>query len=257
MYDIEWQVISMLYKKRDNIRGILKSVLYLFLMSLLFFDVTVSAQENNRNSNLIMIDDMGTLDGWNKLSDGNNSSVNISLVKGGLKILYDLRKPYSWVDIYKEKDFNRIIKTADVSGIRKLIVYYEGNGSPNTLELKFEYDSDPATFGYKRSATTNTEGIHDSFYLDPWQIVYWWNGEGHIKNEPVDFSKVKKIRFAVVSHPESDTLGKGYVIIKNVTAETIPQEPPWWRDPVVINGIFGFAGAVIGAGIGYFAGRNK
>lgn len=255
------QVISMRYKEQDNIHEILKSAMYLFLMSLLFFDIAVSAQENNRDSNLIVIDDMRALDSWNNLSDGNNSSINISLVEDGLKLSYDLKKPYSWVDIYKEKDFDKIIKAADVSGIRKLIVYYKGNGSPNTLELKLEYgpeyDPNPATFGYKRSATTNTEGILDSFYLDPWQIGYWWPPGERSKNEPVDFSKVKKIRFAVVSNPKSDTLGKGYVIIKNVTAETIPIPQNPILTPEVIKALIGFAGALIGAIGGYLAGRRK
>lgn len=218
---------------------IVKGTIYVFLICLILLNIiAVNAQENSANPKFIVIDEMRTLDGWNLLPNGNNSSVDISLAKNGLDISYDLKKPYSWVDISKEIDFAKIIEAAHVSGIDKLVFYYEGNGSPNSFEIKLEYNDTqikPATFGFKRSAATNTNGIFDSFFLNPWQITYWWDGIGHAKNEPVDFSKVKKLRFAVSNNPKSDTLGKGYVIIKNITAETIPLEQPSTPQPGIVE----------------------
>jgi hypothetical protein len=240
------------YAGIGNIRATVKWAIYVYLICLPFFSLeAVNAQENI--SNFIVIDGMRTLNGWNCLTDGNKSSANISLVEDGLKISYDLKEPGSWVDIYKEIDLSNIIKLSNVDGINKLTFYFQGNGSPNSFELKLEYD-DSATFGYKRSGATDTNGILDSFVLDPWQISYWWGGRDHTQREVVDFSKVKKMRFAISNDPERDAPGKGYVIIKQVTARTNPLSPTLYEQyKDVIIAIIGLIAAAIG---GYWAGKR-
>lgn len=240
--------------KKNNIQTTGKWSIYMFLGFLLILDINaVNALENASNPNLIIIDDMRTLNGWNMLPDGNKSSVEISLARDGLNLSYDIRETSSWVDIYKDINFAKIIESAGVSGIGKFIFYYEGDGSPNSFELKLEY-KDGATFGYKRNTGTNTNGTLDSFYLNPWQITYWWGGTGHISGETINFDKVEKMRFAVSNDPKRDAFGKGYVIIKQVTAETIPLPLPWYiKYKDYLLAII----ALIGTLAGYFIGRKR
>lgn len=87
--------------KKNNIQTTGKWSIYMFLGFLLILDINaVNALENASNPNLIIIDDMRTLNGWNMLPDGNKSSVEISLARDGLNLSYDIRETSSWVDIY-------------------------------------------------------------------------------------------------------------------------------------------------------------
>lgn len=62
------------------------------------------------------------------------------------------------------------------------------------------------------------------------------------------------MRFAVSNDPKRDAFGKGYVIIKQVTAETIPLPLPWYiKYKDYLLAII----ALIGTLAGYFIGRKR
>lgn len=190
------------------------------------------------DSNFVIIDDMKSINGWYPSSDlKHKCSINISSEDTGINISYNLEEPYSWVDISKNIDFSKIPE------IDQLLFYFEGKGAPNTLELKLTYD-DGTTFGYKRNRATDN---NDSVYLSPWQITYFWGGASHLDTEPVDFSKVKQIHFAISNDPaKEDMPGNGYVVIRGIAGEKKPpQENVFekYKDIIiaVITGIFGIA----------------
>lgn len=58
----------------------------------------------------------------------------------------------------------------------------------------------------------------------------------------MDFSKVRQMHFAVSNNPDKkDALGKGFVIISEISGETSIPVPPWWKEyiPSIITAIAG------------------
>lgn len=207
-------------------------------ISLLAISSISSCQENE--TNLITIDDMRSLSGWEIIRDPNNSDIgeiDVSIVDSGLKLSYNLPTNRSWVDIYKYIDF------AEMPDIERILFQYSGRGAPNTLELKLVYE-DGSNFGYARNMATNSSGL---VALDPWQITYWWGGNPRPRGEPVDFADVKQIHFAISNKPDKkDIPGEGYIIISGVVGEKKQPEPPFLernKDIIVatITGLLGLA----------------
>lgn len=210
---------------------------------------TISGQEDE--TDLITIDDMKSSSGWEKIEDESNNQIgimNISIVDNGLKILYNLPRNESWVDMYKDIDFGKMPE------MQKILFQYSGSGAPNTLELKLVYE-DGSNFGYARNMATNSSGLVS---LDPWQITYWWGGYRRPTGEPVDFSKVRQIHIAISNKPEkNDIAGKGFIIIGSVFGIKKQFEPSFlekYKDIIVatITGLFG-----LGTGLFVMKKRNK
>lgn len=119
----------------------------MLVLGSLFFGIMVVTAEENAN-NTIVIDDMRSVNIWEKNAYQNNASIKISPSDPGLKISYDLKKNNSWVGTYQAIDFSML------PDLNKIEFYYTGQGAPNTLELALSYD-DGSIFKYKRNSATN------------------------------------------------------------------------------------------------------
>lgn len=103
----------------------------------------------------------------------------------------------------------------------------------------------------------------DNVELNPWQITYYKNHNGAIDRpltEPVDFSQVKQIDFAI-SNWQNDIPGKGFVIISAIKGEKSQPQPKWWELPITIAAVpavvAGIFSVIVGFISGFYYGRSK
>jgi hypothetical protein len=148
--------------------------------------------------------DMNSSAGWDSYAD------NTVVVKMGsaaaktgkaLEIDYNMNSG-GWFGVNKQVP----IDMSKYAGVR---FSYRGEGSKNTLEVKFE-DSDGSNFGYLVKAKTNPEGW-TAVEVPFKDLKYWWGGD-----QILDLKKLK-LHFAA-SKKDDDEGGSGKIIVGSVQA---------------------------------------
>ena len=226
----------------------IKSYAHVVLVCMFVSSLAICCQDGNaQNDSTISIDHMENLR-WGIYNDSEeNCSIELSMAEGelpnsaGVNISYDFKEKNTWVGIYKRIDFGEF---PPLEGLR---FHYNGNGTPNSIELKL-VDKRGRTFGYICSCATVTDGWR-TIEADERDIEYWWGGPTSLSPiKHVDLGEVEEIHFAI-SNKLGDALGKGYIIIDEV--EGIKKqgwiEKHWdkIRDlisiiAIILSGIFGY-----------------
>jgi hypothetical protein len=110
--------------------------------------------------------------------------------------------PGEWLGIFKSID-------RDLSGYKAVRFKYRGEGTPNSLEIKFE-DGDGSQFGKVLKTKTNM-GAWTSVVVPFSEMSYWWGGD-----DKIGWTKVHNLHLAVSMKDSTDKGGTGKVIIDEI-----------------------------------------
>lgn len=150
-----------------------------------------------------VLDAMETSSGWNSYAD-KGAKVTLSNVPGRIgqafKISYDMSGG-AWVAI--SKNINK-----DLSKAKKIRLFITGEGSPNSIELRFE-DFSETNFGALLPQKTNA-GAWTVAEIPISKFNYWWG-----KNQIIDWKRIKNLHIAIAKK-DGDQGGSGKVIIDQV-----------------------------------------
>lgn len=149
--------------------------------------------------------DMNSTAGWDMYADNTaTEKLNCVAAKTGkaLEIDYNFNSG-GWLAVRKQSPI-------DLSKFQGLRFTYRGEGSKNSLEVKFE-DGDGSNFGYLVPTHSNPEGW-TSVEVPFKELKYWWGGD-----QMLDLKKLV-IHFAVSKKTDEDQGGTGKVIIGSVQA---------------------------------------
>jgi hypothetical protein len=141
------------------------------------------------------------------------SSINVTeLENNSINISYDIAKG-GVVGVYSIPISNQLHTT------KGLMLNYEGNGSPNTVEIKFHYLGDKINYlFYEGDIKTNTSQWKE----EPLQIQFDGLNKGYDNSkesllDPIDRNKVRSVHIAFSNRPEyGDDFGAGWVRVYNV-----------------------------------------
>jgi len=148
---------------------------------------------------------MGSTAGWDVYTD---NGVTVKLASAAAKtgkaldITYNLNTG-NWLGVRKQVP----IDLSKFTGIR---FTYKGEGSKNSLEVKFE-DSDGSNFGYLVETKSNPEAW-TSVEVPFSNLKYWWGGDQNL-----DLKKIM-LHFAVSKKVDEDQGGSGRILIGSVQA---------------------------------------
>ena len=152
-----------------------------------------------------IIFDMNTSAGWDAYTDNSvTTKLGTAAAKTGkaLEITYSMNSG-GWLGVRKQVP-------VDLSKFTGLRFTYKGEGSKNSLEVKFE-DADGSNFGYLVETKSNPD-TWTTVEMPFADLKYWWGGD-----QTLDLKKIM-LHFAVSKKVDEDQGGSGKILIGSVQA---------------------------------------